>query len=341
MLKSAAGTDTTEGMKRYVLTVFAVACLGWGALGEGLDPANRSVPIDGVASFVNDRAITISDVLSAMQPVQARLIQAYEGEELTKRLREAYEDALRTLIERDLILDAYKQQKTQLPEWAIDNRINEIIGDQFGGDRSALNDALQKDRLTYEEWRDDVRNHLIVQYMHSGQVDRNVAVSPSAVRAEYDRHPDRYREPVQVKLRMIVLKTGKGAMGKSEAAEAIRRRALAGEDFSDLAREVSEGTKAQDGGDWGWMEPTLLRREIADALESMVLGDVSEVIETDDDLYVVKLDDHRPARVVPFNEVQTGIERELRRKESDARYQEWVGRLWDSAYVKIMTEDPF
>jgi parvulin-like peptidyl-prolyl isomerase len=330
-------------MKRHFLAAVVAASLTWAAAAQDHGPVDRSIPIDGVAAFVNDRSITISDVLTAMQSAQARLAETFEGEELKKRLREAYEDAMRTMIERELILGAYKDEKMQLPEWVVDNRISEIIGEQFGGDRSTLNEALQKDRMTYQEWREDVRDHLIVQYMRNGHVDRVVNVAPSDVRAAYDRQPEQYGEPAQVKLGMIVLKVDgtEGPAVKREVAEAMRRRALAGEDFGALAREASDGAKAQDGGDWDWMEPSLLRREIVDALDAMAPGEISPVIETPDELYLVKLNDRRPTSVAPFDEVRPDIERALRREKSDAVYKDWVGRLWDAAYIKVVVEDPF
>jgi peptidyl-prolyl cis-trans isomerase SurA len=312
-------------------------------MAQDAPPAARTIPIDGIAAFVNASAVTVGEVLAVMQPAQARLVQTYEGAELRERLAELYRQSLRGLIERRLILDAYAKEDMQLPDWVIDNRINEIIGDQFGGDRAALHNALREDRMTYADWRDSVREHLIVQAMRSSRVEQHVYVSPSELREAYAARRDAFNEPAQVRLRMIVL-PGSGEGGRDaarQAAEDVRLRALAGEDFGLLARELSRGRKADRNGDWGWIEPALLRREIAEAVAALDPGEIGPVIETDQAFYVVKLEGRRAARTVSFEDAQAELESALRREKAEALYTAWTDRLWEEAYVRIVVEDPF
>jgi parvulin-like peptidyl-prolyl isomerase len=312
-------------------------------MAQDAGPVARSVPIDGIAAFVNESAVTVGEVLGVMQPAQERLMQTCEGPELKERLAEVYQQSLRGLIERRLILDAYEDEDMQLPDWVIDNRINEIIGDQFGGDRSALNEALRKDRMTYEDWRDTVREHLIIQAMRSGRVEQHVYVSPGELREAYAARREEFNEPAEIRLRMIVVPAmaAEGRAAALQAAEDVRRRVLAGEDFGLLARELSKGKKAEQNGDWGWIEPSLLRREIAETVAALDPGEVGPVIETDSAFYLVKLEGRRAAREIAFADAQVEIERALRREKSEALYTAWTDRLWKDAYVKIVVEDPF
>ena len=91
--------------------------------------------------------------------------------------------------------------------------------------------------------------------MRKNHVEQNVRVPASAIRQEYDAHPDAYRTDPKVKLRMIAMKTGgDGGPDRRADMEALRARVMAGEDFAALATEHSEESKARSGGDWGWVD---------------------------------------------------------------------------------------
>jgi len=303
-----------------------------------------SVLVDGVAARVNESTITVGDVLLHVQPVRQQLHQKYRGDELAARLKKAYKESLDTLIERRLLLDAYKEKGSDIPEWAVDERIDEIVRDVFRGDRSALMKALSKDQTTLEDWRGQVRDQIVLSAVRQANVEQHVSISPRAILETYKSNLDRYKELGKVKLRMIVLKkaeSGGEAPGTRSRAEEIRKRLKAGENFGALARRLSEGSKAEDGGDWGWIEPGLLRGELARAAAALRPGEMSEVIETARELYILLVEGRKSEAVTPFEEVRPQIERELRRKESEAMYRALVDRLRQKAYIEILDVDVF
>ena len=301
--------------------------------------------VDGVAAHVNEHTVTIGDVLGSLQAVMAQLQESYTGNELQQRLRAAYSDALNTLIERRLIVDAYeKQKKMQIPGWVVDNRIEQIIQSRFDGDRAALLAALAKDKLDYETWRDQIREHILVSAMRDLVVQSKLRISPVRLREAYRENPAKYETPPQVHLRMIVLKKEPAAeiAAKRELAARLSRELRAGKEFSGLAVAHSEGMNAAKGGDWGWLVPgKTLRRELADAVKELKTGAVSSVIETPDELYILRVDGRKDVTVTPFEAVQADIERELKRKEGERLYAEWIQRLRKGAYIKVFDIGPF
>jgi len=120
------------------------------------------VKIDGVAALVNESTVTMGDALALLQPVQQDLRARYRGKELEDKLREAYAEAVDRLVERQLILDSYESQDRKLPDWVVSRRIDEIVRNMFKGDRSKLVEALAEDGLTFDEWEEEVRGHVVV-----------------------------------------------------------------------------------------------------------------------------------------------------------------------------------
>lgn len=303
--------------------------------------ANGRVLLDGVAAHVNSHTITVGDVLTAVQPVHRQLIMRFRGEELESRLQEAFRQTLDALIHKHLILDEYHALPQQLPDWVVQERIEEIVHDRFEGDHNKLMQVLAEEKVTLEDWKQELEENIAISYMRRERVMQGLAVPPADVRRYYDENPAMYQTPMQVKLRMIVLKKTGSLDAQAELLEQAHRlveRLDQGEEMAELARNFSDGMKAQDGGDWGWIEPGMLRPELADVLTTLDPPAHSGVIETEQEIYIVKSEGRRHARLRPFEEVQADIEALLRAEQAEQAYQDWVMRLREQAYVRVFDE---
>jgi len=301
-------------------------------------PGAQEIPLDGYAAIVNDRIITVSDVMAVVQPLERQLRATYEGEEFESRMVEAFTDARESLIERALILEEYESQEGALPEQAIDERIEQIISERFNNDRGAFMDALAQQRITMDVWRKQVEEQIVISILRRQEVNNRINVSPSDVRELYEQRLSEYKLPAKAKLRMIVLNKGstpEDQKVKREEAQNILAKLRAGEDFAVVARSVSEGSKAQRGGDWGWTDPDILRPELQEAVHDLQPGQISDIVEVNDELYIVKVEARQNASVVPFEEVQQELEEELRRAEAERLYETWINRLKSKYFVKI------
>ena len=293
--------------------------------------------VDGVAAYVNEHVITLSDVMVLIEPVRRQLIQNYRGEALQERLAEAFDNALESLVERFLVLDAYEEQGGQIPDWVVDQRAEEMIDEMFDGKREALLRALQAEKMTYEEWRETIERQMIVQSMRSANVDQYIEIPPGRVRAFYERNAERFQTPAQVHVRMIVLTPEQEAQvaERKQRAEQLVERLRKGGDFGVLARQFSGGSHAEDGGDWGWIDPAReLRSELAQRVQATATGQVSDPVRIADNYYIVNVNGRREAAVAPLSEVYSDIERELRQEAIEAGYKRWIDRLKQNAYVK-------
>lgn len=300
----------------------------------------REILVDGYAAVVNDQVITIGEVLEAMDPVRRQLELMYEGEDLDAHLEEAFRSTLQSLIERALIIEEFKSRGGSIPDRIVDDYINQIISERFTN-RVALLHMLQEQRMTWEDWRNNIRDRLVVQQMRQQEITRRIIVAPQQVREAYEQALDRYRMPEQVSIRLIGIQRGvtpEEVPIKREQAERIRARVLAGEDFAAVARSESEGPKAAEGGDMGWLEPEALAPELAQAVKALESGQISPVIEGESMFFIIKLEGRRHAAVSPFDEVRSRIEEELRKQEEARLYRIWMEQLQRKHYVQVFRE---
>ena len=69
---------------------------------------------------------------------------------------------------RRLILDAAVGKKLEMQEWLVDNRVREIVKDNFGGDMNKLNAQLAQSKVALTDWRNQIRDDMIVVPIRSG-----------------------------------------------------------------------------------------------------------------------------------------------------------------------------
>ncbi len=130
------------------------------ALAElSLDKKSTAMLLDGVAAYVNDEMITIAEVMNEVRRSPWPTTDSPALRE--KRLREMYRATLDALIDRKLILAAAKKSKMQLQSWAIDNRVREIVANNFDGDETKLHNLLADRKITLEEWRKNIEEDLM------------------------------------------------------------------------------------------------------------------------------------------------------------------------------------
>src|ERR1700674_6086085 len=94
--------------------------------------------IDGVAAVVNGDVITFSQVQEVSGPREKTLREQVNGQELIDKIKEARLAALSDLIDRQLILQEFKKKQFNIPEYVIDDQVQNLIKDEFAGDRQAF-----------------------------------------------------------------------------------------------------------------------------------------------------------------------------------------------------------
>ncbi|MCK5675995.1 MAG: peptidylprolyl isomerase [Verrucomicrobia bacterium] len=299
---------------------------------------NRSIEIDGYAATVNDRVITQGEVREAMAPILPELYRTYQGAKLEEELEKAFVNTRNELVERALIMAAYKARGGQIPDQYVNDEIKRVITERFKGDDALFEQVLAGQKKTRAEYMDTTREQMAVGMMMNEEVYRRARVTPEQVREAYEADKESYFIPEKVKYSVIVL--NKGATPEDQAvkqteAESIRKQLVEGADFGETAKEVSEGSRAAEGGVFPWMQPKDVRPELQKTLNTLPAGEISEIIAADTELYLVKVEARRQAGHKTFDEVRKSIKAALNAKERERLRIRWIDRLKENNYVVI------
>jgi peptidyl-prolyl cis-trans isomerase SurA len=293
--------------------------------------------IDGIAAIVNGEVITYSQVRGLSGPRERLLRTQFHGAELEKQIKEAREAALKDLIDRQLIIQSFHKEKFELPEHFVEERVNDIIREDFGGDRNTFIKTLQAQNYSLTEFKKNEMEKIIVAAMRGKNVKPVTTISPTKVTEYYQKHKAELTAKEQVKLRLIMIPT-RAAEGNSAAQKAIAEEILGkladGAPFDRMAQMYSEDATRDAGGDWGWIE----RKTLAPALEKIAFnlppGRVSHVIELGTNFYILKVEEKRGGETPSLAKIRPDIEKKLMQEETQRQQEVWLAGLRQKAYIR-------
>lgn len=334
---------------RFLFRAFGPSLvLVWASLLPSLAQQERQEVMDGIAAIVNGDVITISQLRELTGAREMALRDALRGDELVSEIKRMRESALRDLIDRQLVIQEFKKREFSIPPYVVDDRVQAIIRQEFGGDRSAFVRTIQAQGYSLTRFKEIEKEKIIVQAMRSANVKDNFITTPRQIQAFYDRNKHAYTSPEELKLRMIVVREGGGAAvdttddipsagDKKALAQEIRQKLVEGADFERMAAMYSEDPSTADiGGDWGWIQRDTLNEKLTSVAFSLGAGQISPVVQIGDSYYILYVEDRKPARTRPLAEVKDEIERNLMQEERQKAAERWLETLRKAAFIKIL-----
>lgn len=284
---------------------------------------------DGVAAYVNDKVITVDTVMQELH--NGFDLSSIPPAEQANRIRELFPVVRDMLVNRTLILEAYEASGAELPNEVVNERVQAIIADQFGGDEAKLKEALRNSRMTREEWMKKVRENIIVMAMQQLQVDRKIVVSPKKIKEYYAAHAADFAKGAGTHVRSITVDPAGGVAAAEKALAELK----AGKPFAEVAKAYSSDPQAAQGGDWGFVDPaTSFAAPIVEALAKLKPGETSGIIEMGDWRAIVQKVAERAGDPPSLAEAWPKVEAAVRAELGQTRYNEWVENLRKNAYIK-------
>lgn len=330
--------------RHFALTLLAAALASTGlaqSSGVAQPGANDGLNLrfaNGIAAIAEDKVITVDDVRREIAPLIPQLQREARSEkEFNEKLEALQDDVIQQLIDRVLIVKEFrKDEKRHIPASFVDNRIAEIQGEQFDNDRSKFLAYLRGRGLTMNDYKKEVEEDIIYQYMRQQQRKSQSVVSPVRIETFYKENKDRFYQEDSVHLRLMQFTHANGETDAELKAKAdvVLARLKAGVKFEDLAKEFSQDSRRAKGGDWGWVKRSDFRKEFTDIVFDMKKGECSEPVVLPEGTFLLFVEDRKYAGIQPLDDVRDQIERILVQQMGQANQERWLERLRRNGYVK-------
>jgi peptidyl-prolyl cis-trans isomerase SurA len=258
--------------------------------------AQRVLPVDRIVAVVGTDVVTMTEL-------QARVAAA---ERELRRQGTALPD--RKILERQ-VLEQMILQKAQLrlaqttgiqvDDVQLDRAIERIAE----GNRLSLREfrsRLERDGVSFEEFREEVREQILLARVREREVDSKIQVSESEIDLYLEESKAPATERVEYDVAHILVRVPEQANPDQIAAargrvDKVRADAMGGADFAQLAASYSDGPNALRGGALGWRGEDRLPDLFTNALKGLKPGEVSEILRSPAGFHLLKLLGRRSA----------------------------------------------
>ena len=323
----------TCNRRRRLLAAWMVGTiLAAASAGASAETANCLVAV------VNDDVITLHELHKKMKEMTG-----IDPGTLKERSRQQYNDARRMILERliedRIALEKIREIGIEVKDSEVDDAIERIKRDNHWSQKE-LEATLRDKGLTWEEYREKVREDLQRYKLVNFEVKSRIIIRDERIEAYYEEHKERFQRKPGVEIATIfLLREGSGKDGSVDPerrAASLVRRIREGSDFGELAREHSDGPGAGEGGYLGRFDPKQLEPEIRKVIEQTPEGGVSDPIIKPNGVQIIKVLDKGGTGLMPLEKVRDAIYRILLREEIDRRYVVWIEEPKARTYTKVL-----
>jgi peptidyl-prolyl cis-trans isomerase SurA len=311
------------------------------ALGQTTKDTQEQSPYPGtvvedIVARVNDQVISTSDYEHAEQDLEQ---QAQQHQWTEQQLFEQKHNLLRDLIDQQLLLSRGKELDIT-GETELIKQLDEMRKQNHLDSLDDLQKAAEAQGVSWEDFKASMRNHIISQLVIQQEVSPHINISQSEIQAYYNAHKQDFEQPEQVRLSEILIPTANpddaaqvaAAKTKADDAEAKLKD---GADFATLAKTVSGGMTAANGGDLGDFRRGQLAKVLEDDTFDLKPGQYTEPIRTKQGYVILKVAEHTQAGVQPLSAVEPQIEDQIGMAKMEPALRDYLTKLREDAYIDI------
>jgi peptidyl-prolyl cis-trans isomerase SurA len=261
---------------------------------------------DYIVAVVNAEPITRSELQARVARARAQLSQ--QGVAIPAQ-DELARQVLERLITEKAQLQTAAENGVRVEEDAID-QAEQNVARQNQIDVAELRRRVQADGLTLARFRAELRDQIALSRLREHEVDARVKVSDQEI-DQYlqDQRNSTDLSGLEIELAQILVEvpekaTPEQTKASQARAQQVLEKARAGEDFSALIKEFSNGMERTTGKSMGLRSADRYPTVFVQAVRSLERGAVTGLVRTPAGFHILKIVDKRSAGLPPSTVTQ-------------------------------------
>lgn len=297
---------------------------------QGDDAAKNQVAV------VNGVVITRQQLDNEVARVKNRM--AAQGQPVADdALEKMNQNILNQLIDVEILWQESQKQKIQISDKSVTDHLAKFKS-RFPNTET-YEKALKDLNVSEADLNEKTKRGLAVQTLIDQQVTSRVEISETDRRSFYDTNPNFFEQTEQVEARHILIKSEDGS-DKAQQEKAlqkikeIQQKVEAGEDFTALAKEYSEGPSGKNGGDLGYFGRGQMVKPFDEAAFNLEPGHTSGIVKTQFGYHLIRVTGKKAARTIPYDEVKEKIGSHLKQQQSGELISAYIEKLKQEAKIE-------
>jgi len=247
-------------------------------------------PVDRIVAVVNDEVVTANELRTRARLAEVQLrrqkIQPPSAEVLERQV-----------LERMIVDRAQLQLARETGVRVDDATVNATLGriaESNGLSVQTLRQRLETDGVSFTQFRDDIRQDIILNRLREREVDSRIQISDSELENFIAAQAGVAADSEEVNLAQILLRVPENSAGDRidstrKRADELMQQIKTGADFARVAASFSNAPEALQGGELGWRNLDRLPTLFIDAIKGLKYGDVSPIIRSPNGFHILKV----------------------------------------------------
>jgi len=257
-----------------------------------LHASAQDVVLDEIAVIVNNGVVLRSDIQQETQFLRRRAQSINQSVPDTEEMKE---QIVERLIDREIQRQRARDAGISIDASTI-NRAIERVASENNMNTFEFREQLQKEGFDFQYYRDTLAHELLLQRLVQREVENSLNITEKEIDDYLANQEKVAPEVTRYRLQHILIAAPVSAPESQrelarQQARLVINRFSEGERFGTIAREVSDGPRAANGGDLGWREIEELPIFVTDNLPGLNRGDISDPIESENGYHVILVND--------------------------------------------------
>lgn len=316
-----------------------------GVQGRGVSPRGEIIQSTQILAMVGSEPILAGDLLGRineiLEPYKTQATEEQLEQQrwvlMEKLLPAATESKLVYLdFTRELDKDKIKSIRANVYKQFDEKQLPRLL-EQAKVDSSAeLEERFRSLGTSLENTRRAFFEQVAAREMVKRESEEDFEVTHDQLLNYYQEHADEYQVQARAKWEQMTARFDQFP-SKREAESAIvemGNAVLNGARFDEIAKRQSQGPTAKSGGKYDWTERgSLVSTVLDEAIFSLPLNEMSEIIEDETGLHIIRVTEREDEGKVPFIKAQKEIREKIKEQRQDEVIKAYVERLKRETYV--------
>lgn len=280
--------------------------------------------IDRIVAIVNDDIITLSDFNKYIVSLPKQTVEINKDQ------------ALNDLVEQMILTQEAAKLGITVTDAEIDRSIENVKGRLDMSDEQ-MNEMLNKQNLTTEQFRNQWRLQILSGKLVSTLVKGRIAVTDEEIKDLYRQYYGEIENADEVEIAHILI-----SFDASEEQQALQKAnkvaelAKSGSNFSKLVSEYSDDTFSKDKeGALGYFNKGELVSELEDVVSVTEVGKTSGPVKTISGFHIIKVLDRNTLDESSVDQYREQLRQEIYKQKVTEELEKYIAGIRENAYIEI------
>lgn len=294
--------------------------------------------VDRIVAEVNAEPILYSEVQAKIQRGQVVMVTEFPAGPDDPDFKRALNDE----INFELIMQEIEKLELEVTDGEVEREINSFL-ESRNLTREGLDQALQQQGMSFERYREDFRNQMLLRKFQGRVISPLVKITDKDVEHYYLRKSGSTVDKINLTLRQIYIAIPDGASkvvvkSKLERARQVYDELKQGMDFAEAAKIYSDAANAKETGGLlpSSMKLSDLSEGIREAVKDLAVGKFTEPVEFAGGYYLFYVEKKDFGGNEDFDAKKRKLEFELRSQEIIAQTRRWLQQRRQKSKVRII-----